>query len=333
VWYVRLDRGPRIRIKAAFGTAEFDSEYQAALNGTPIRKAAPSLNSLTWLLTRYRETAAWTALSAATRRQRENIFKQLIETAGHQSFARIATSDIEAGKERRAHTPAQARNFLDAMRGLFRWAKSAGLVKYDPTAGVRNPPRKRSDGFIPWTEEHAAAYREHWAIGTRQRVWLEVLLHTGLRRGDAVMLGRQHARAGFIKTEKSGFALEVPVIIRPELQEILDAGPCGDLAYICGEGGEPLIKESFGNMFRDACKAAGVPGSAHGVRKLAATVMALAGVTDRELMAVFGWTDPKMAALYTRSANKRRLAARAHDKLNVSGTSIPAPSHLVRAKG
>ena len=50
-------------------------------------------------------------------------------------------------------------------------------------------------------------------------------------------------------------------------------------------------------------------------------------------MAVFGWTDPKMAAHYTRTVNRRRLAARAFEKLNDSRTSIPAPSDSVRAAG
>lgn len=133
VWYVRVDRGPPVRIKADLGTPEFDAEYSAALAGTPIRKASPSTSSLQWLLTRYRETTAWSALSSATRKQRDNIFVQVIETAGHEPYARITTATIEAGKERRAHTPAQARNFLDAMRGLFRWAYGAKLVKIDPT--------------------------------------------------------------------------------------------------------------------------------------------------------------------------------------------------------
>jgi integrase len=170
-------------------------------------------------------------------------------------------------------------------------------------------------------------------MGTRQHVWLEVLLHTGLRRGDAVRLGRQHVRVGSIKTEKSGFTIEVPIVIRPALQAALDAGPCGDLAFIVGANGRPLTKESFGNEFKAACKDAGVPGSAHGVRKLAATIMADHGATEAELMAVFGWTDPKMAAHYTRTANRRRLAAQAFEKLNSTGTSIPAPSHPVRAIG
>ena len=95
--------------------------------------------------------------------------------------------------------------------------------------------------------------------------------------------------------------------------------------------GRPLTKESFGNLFKDACKAAGVPGSAHGVRKLAATRMANDGATEAQLMAVFGWTDPKMAAHYTRTANRRRLAADSIEKLNARETSIPAPCYPVRA--
>jgi integrase len=196
---------------------------------------------------------------------------------------------------------------------------------------VHNPKPKGGDGFIAWTEEHAAAYQARWPIGTRQQVWFDVLLYTGLRRGDAVRVGRQHARGGSIKTEKGGFTVEVPVFILPVLQETLDAGPCGDLRFIVGENGRLLPKESFGNLFKDACKAAGVPGSAHGVRKLAATRTANNGATEKQLMAVFGWTDPKMAAHYTRTADSRRLAAEAIDKLNAPGTSIPAPSHPVRA--
>jgi integrase len=334
VWYVRVGRGPRVRIRSEYGTPEFDIEYRAALAGAPARNAAPSCSSLQWLLARYRETTDWAALSAAKRRQRDNIFVRVLETAGHEPYAWITKVTILAGKERRAETPAQARNFLDAMRGLFRWALKAGLVKSDPTAGVHNPPRKRGEGFIPWTEEHVAAYEAHWPVGTRQRVWLDVLLYTGLRRGDAVRLGRQHVRDGIvtIRTEKSGGTIEVTLPILRVLAETLAAGPCGDLAYICGARGEPLTKQSFGNLFRAASKAAGVPGSAHGVRKIAVTWAANGGATVAELEAIFGWMGGRMASHYTRRADRRRLAAQAIKKLaNPGGTSIPAPLHPVRA--
>jgi integrase len=241
-----------------------------------------------------------------------------------------------AGRERRAATPAQARNFLDAMRGLFRWALDARLVKLDPTTGVKNPKRQKGDGFRPWTEDDVAAYERRWPVGTRQRVWLDVLLYTGLRRGDAVRLGRQHVRDGVaqLKTEKSRSTIEVTLPILPVLAATLAAGPCGDLSFICGERGEPLTKESFGNLFRSACRDAGVPGSAHGVRKIAATRAANAGATVAQLEAIFGWQGGTMASLYTRAADRRRLALEAMHKLGVENdnrTSIPSPSHQVRA--
>jgi hypothetical protein len=135
VWYVRIGKGPRVRIRAEYGTSDFEEEYQAAVSGKAKQKRGPASGSLEWLLARYRETSAWSGLSTATRRQRENIFRGVIETAGDTPFARIDRATITAGRERRAATPAQARNFLDAMRGLFRWATETEMTKGDPTLG------------------------------------------------------------------------------------------------------------------------------------------------------------------------------------------------------
>ena len=155
VWYVRVGKGPRIRIRSELGTPEFDMEYQAA------------------------------------------------------------------------------------MRGVLKWALNARLVKADPTIGVGNPASKKGDGFIPWTEEHVEKYEARWPIGTRQRVWLDVMLYTGLRRGDAVRLGRQHIKDGIatLKTEKSQFTVEVTLPILPALARTLQAGPCGDLTFIAARVG------------------------------------------------------------------------------------------------
>jgi integrase len=321
VWYARAggsSRGPRIRLKSEYGTPEFWSEYQNALSSVPRKLVAlhPHEGTLAWLLERYRETTAWTQLSAATRRQRENIFLHVLETAGKQPFAKITTLTIMAGRDRRVNTPAQARNFLDAMRGLFRWAAKSRLVKTDPTIDVENPPRQNNGGFPVWSEDDVAAYESRWPIGTRQRVWLDVLIYTGLRRGDAVRFGRQHIRngVGTIKTEKTDTEVTLPIL--PVLTKTLEAGPCGDLTFIAGENGRPLTKESFGNLFRKSCRDAGLHNrSAHGLRKAAATRAANAGATVAELEAIFGWSGGAMASLYTRTADRRRLATGAMHKL------------------
>src|SRR6266542_2789794 len=106
VWYVRISKGLRTRIRAPFGTREFDAEYQAALTGTPRpKKGAPGAGTLAWLIARYRETTAWSTLSAATRRQRENIFAHVLKAAGDAPFAKITSATIQAGREKRSKTP------------------------------------------------------------------------------------------------------------------------------------------------------------------------------------------------------------------------------------
>jgi len=301
-------------LQADYGTPEFDIEYQAAITGTPRRKPdGPSLGTLNWLIDRYRESAAWAALSRSTQRQRENILAQVLKTAGEKPYAAITAAEINAGLARRAKTPFQARHFLDTMRGLFKWATKNNHIKIDPTANVERPQRKTGDGFPPWTEEMARAYQRHWPLGTRQRVWLDVLLYTGLRVGDAFCFGKQHSRAGEMKTEKTG-QIVYPEI-SPELAETLAAGPIGDLTYIISGNGSPFTnKGAFGNAFTTAAKAAGVRGSAHGVRKLAATRDANAGASEAMLEARYGWSGGRMASHYTRTANRRKLA-----------NSIPAP--------
>ena len=272
--------GQRIRLKAHYGTDEFWTQYHAAVNGErPQQNGKASAGTLAWLLARYRETPAWATLSLATRRQRENIFRQVIETAGRSPFAAITAATIAAGRDRRGKTPFQARHFLDAMRGLFAWAQEAQFVKSNPAAEIRYPTLKSGEGFPIWTEEDVAAYEARWPLGTRQRVWVAVLLYTGLRRGDAVRLGRQHVRDGIatIRTQKTGTDVHLPIL--PELKEAIDYGPTSDLAFICGVNGKPMTKESFGNAFSDACRAAGVNKSAHGLRKIGATRAANNGAT------------------------------------------------------
>lgn len=339
VWYVRVGKGPRIRLRAQYGTSEFEAEYQAALTGSERpRPGKPDSKSLAWLWERYRETGEWlNEFSPATRKMRENIMKHVLGQAGDKPYAQITSLTIMAGRDRRAKTPAQARNFLDVMRALFGWAKEAQHVKIDPTLGVKSPPRKKGPGFKPWTEADVEAYYRRWPLGTHERVWLDVLLYSGLRRGDAVRYGRQHVRNGIgrMRLEKSGEQIEVTLPVLPVLAETLASGPCGDLTFIVGRTGKPYTKESFGNEFKAACVAAGIlDKSAHGVRKIAATTAAHNGATVAQLKALFGWESNTMPELYTKAADRDRLGREAAHKLvNAERTSIPAPGGKVRARG
>jgi len=54
----------------------------------------------------------------------------------------------------------------------------------------------------------------------------------------------------------------------------------------------------------------------HGVRKAAAGDAARAKMTEAEMMKYFGWTDPKMPALYIAEANGEEIAQSGADKLH-----------------
>jgi integrase len=163
-----------------------------------------------------------------------------------------------------------------------------------------------------------AQYRARHVIGTRQRLALELLLNIGPRRGDMVRLGRQHLRDGELsfRTQKTSTPVEgVPLL--PELAAAIEAMPIGNMTFLTTEQGKPFTAAGFGNWFRDACDAAGIAKgySAHGLRKASATRLAGASASPHQLVAVFGWTTLRQPEIYTRKANRKKLAQSAGDLL------------------
>ncbi len=76
--------------------------------------------------------------------------------------------------------------------------------------------------------------------------------------------------------------------------------------------------------------AAGVPGSAHGLRKAGATRAAENGATERELNAIFGWIGNKMASHYTQTADRAKQAMGKMGR-NETGLANPTPKILIPA--
>lgn len=318
-WYVRVGNGPRVRLKAPFGSPEFKGEYDAALTGKPITAPrSPSKDTLRWLWLRYCETQAWLKLSELTRRQRKNVMRRVLEACGDMPLSEMTDDHITSGRDSRAATPSMARHFVFTMRGLFSWAVEAKHMTVDPTKDIEafKPP---TDGFAIWTDEEIERFQAAYPLGTRERLAFDVLFYTGLRKGDAVVVGRQHLKGGVltIKTQKTGETVSIRVT--PELAKSIAAGPTSkDMAFIAHSGAHKMTPGSFGIWFRRVCTAAGCPGTAHGLRKALATRLANRGATEKQLEALFGWRGGGMASLYTRKADRARLAGAAMDLMEQS---------------
>lgn len=314
VWYVRVGQGKRTRMREAYGTEAFWRDYRLAVEGKPTEAPkAAATGTLSWLIGKYVESAEWSDLSAATRKQRHAVYRAIEETAGTKPAKLVDKASILAGRDRRRDRPHAANNFLKAMRGLFGWAVDRDYLTINPTLGVKLLTGDNDDaGFHAWTEEELARFESRWPIGTRQRLAFDLLLYTGLRRGDAVRLGRQHVRGQefSIRTEKTGAVVTRPVLL--PLAQSITATKTGGLAFICTERGTPFTKESFGTWFKKVCREAGVPGSSHGLRKAGARRAAEAGATEAQLNALFGWAPgSRESATYTRTADNARLAREA----------------------
>jgi len=112
-------------------------------------------------------------------------------------------------------------------------------------------------------------------------------------------VGPQHVVDGRIELATAKTGQRVSIRILEPLARSIAATTHGE-TFIARLDGKPMVKEAFGNWFGEACREAGVPGSAHGLRKALAIKLALAGAADREIGAILG---NEMASLYARKAS------------------------------
>lgn len=320
VWYFKRG-GKRLRLPEPYGGDEFNAAYDKALTGSAAAAEQPKAKTgtLKWLFDQYKKSGEFAKLAPSTKRARDNILKQILAEAknGEGPFGAITKAHIKKGMDKRAATPEAANSFMKTMSGVFKWAVEADLVPVNPALGV-SKINSKSDGFHTWTVEQVEQYRAHHKLGTRGRLAIDILLFLGLRRSDAVVVGRQHMKDGVIslKTKKTGQWVYLPVF--KQLKESIEATQTGDLAFLVTERNKPFSTgASFGNWFAKQCTAAGLPDEcrAHGLRKAGATIAADEGATPHELMAMFGWSRLSMAEVYTKEADKKRLARGASERL------------------
>lgn len=315
-FYYREGKGKRVRLKGEYDSPAFKKSYAAAV-AKAADEPAPSRHTLAWLIDRYQASAAFKALRPSTQKMRANILKRVAIKSGKAPLKELSREGVAQGRDDRADTPFAAINYLKVMGYLFEWAVDAELMKENIARGVK-PPKVKTDGHKPWTDEDIFAFYAHHQPGSQARFAMDLLLYTGLRRSDIYRLGPQHVRDGMIefRAQKNQEMLYIP--IHPNLQQSVDAAPNGHLAYLLTPvHGRPFRSEaSFGNWFGKVCAEANVDARAHGLRKKLAQILAEAGNSNAELKARFGWSSDAMAALYIKEANKKKLAKSGAEKLN-----------------
>ena len=345
VYFRRRVGERRIRMHETPGTATFDDEYKRAFRGEAIRspmqtkhkRAEPA--SFRWLCEQYYVSAKFRDLAPNTQTVRRRILDKVCERAGDFRYAEMEPRDVTKLRDEKADFPDAANNLVKVLRQLFTWACSTeyGLGEKNPARDVGKLRNTNPDGIKAWTEADAARYEARHPIGTKARLAFDLLLYTGVRRSDVVKLGPQMERwftqilpdattvdvQKLVFTETKGGSRTAKTHALPILSPLrrsIDASKehLGHLVYLATAFGKPHSVKGFGSWFKDRCREASIEDlSAHGLRKLAAQRCAEAGATEHQLMALFGWTNPQQAAVYTRKANREKLEASAAALLKV----------------
>jgi hypothetical protein len=316
--YFRRPGGKRVPLPGNPGSREFMDAYNAALVGEPepIGVGRHDPRSVAAGVALYLASAKFAEHAPDTRRTRKNELERFRVEHGDRMLSTLDRDTIERLVAKKK--PNSGRNFLKALSPFLEWCKVEKLIASNPAIGVKRPTSPNKDGYKPWTVELVDRYRSHHAIGTKPRQAFELLVNVGAARVDIAALGRQHVRNGMLtyRRNKTGVLVEIPIL--HDLQAVIDQMAGDNLAFIATDRGTPYTKESFGNMFRDWCDAAGIPKgySAHGIRKYAATLRADLGASVLQLMAWFGWLTMREAERYTRSADRRRAAIALGDIVN-----------------
>lgn len=336
-FYLRRPGFKRIPLPGLPYSAEFMEGYSAGMSDTAstpkleIGASRTKPGTINALIIAYYQSSEFRTLANETQRTRRNILERFRTDHGDKRVALLGPEHVRRMLATKIDKPAVARNWLNTVAALMRFAVAEGIRGDDPTRDVKRP-RPQGEGFTTWSEEDITKFEAAHPIGTRARLALALLLYTAQRRSDVVRLGPQHIRDGLfhVRQQKTGAALQLPV--HPELCAVIEATPTGHLSFLVTEFGKPFSPAGFTNWFRDVCRDARLSTglSAHGLRKAACRRLAELGCSANQIAAFSGHTSLREVQRYTVAADQARMAKAAMEKMTKAfpfkpGTTVGKP--------
>ena len=327
---VEGQRGRKIRLHVTPDHPDFLNHYHDARlgkqNDAPV--AAPpkqKVRSLGWLIDGYVDHLASMAERGAgshlTLKQRRNLLERL-KNFKHASGSLYADMHMDIPSEALigvrddlAHVGSQADNMMKAVKSMFTWSCERGITKLNPAAGIPSI-YKTKGGAVSWSAADLRTFKKAHPPGTMAHLALTLMMFTGARSNDVIWIGRDQEFLvdgirflGWQPRKRGSAYVELPMA--PPLITAIKATAKIGPAYILQENGMPYKSpDSFRNRMGKWVAEAGLKGrSAHGVRKALAQLIAEEGGSEHQIMSVLAHTQPKTSAIYTKGAQRRRMAA------------------------
>lgn len=300
----------------------FEAELAAAVKDRVIAVKAPTPRSVNDLVVRYYRSADFAAKGGDDDKlRRRRLIESFRAQFGNDMVADFSFEHIEAILIGRSKKQLDARgrlvggevaatNLRKQLTRLFAYAKKLKWITANPVDDADKVGKLRLEGYHTWTEDEITQYKQRHPRGTKARLALEIILWTGMRRGDARLFGPRHIARGKINFRASKNQRDMWLPIAPDLKAAIAAMPSvGITSYLVSELGKPFSKGGFGLKMREWCNEAGLPQcSSHGLRKAIARRGASSRATQGELKAIGGWKKDDEVTIYTEAVEQEDMA-------------------------
>lgn len=277
------------------------------------------------LIARYRKSMDFRDLAPKSKVLYEGVMLHWLDAGANFYVKDLTRSQIAEMRDELLDTPGKAAQFVSFTKRLLNFAVDHDMIEANPAARLRKPrlgtikrwPEAKIDPTIQSLPGYLAL--PCWiALYAGQRVSDIIGMDWSCYDGQTLVLSQQKTRQG-----ENDERMVVPV--HPRLKAILDAQEARVGPISTNSKGEPWVnRTSYTSVLRYHLDELGMEGySIHGLRKSAASRMAEAGCSSKQIAAVLGHKTLAMVELYTREAEQKRLAQEAMKKL-VDGSSFAA---------
>ena len=283
-------------------------------------------------------------LKASTRSVRRRMLDDIAARYGFGRVRDLATKHIEKDLDRLSGKPAN--NRLRAWRGFCAFLKDTKRVVIDPSDGIKRKSVAKSDGHVPWEQQDILKFREHWAIGTVERLAFELIHWTGARVSDAIRMGEGNITPdGWLefKQVKTGGKVDIP--FKRELPDFalsmaddlhmlhraIAARTDRHLTFITTGRGAARSSKSISQWFAKAARSAGISGkTAHGLRKTRTMATVEAEATTHQIGAWTGHESLKEIEHYARAFNKKKALSGSKGERQSSNSLDKVPNFAIK---
>lgn len=272
--------------------------------------AATQGDTIEALMLAYEHSPEWRKLSASTQ---ATYTRYLTYFAGI-GHLQAATFDRRSVMELRDHVAEDrgdgaANTFMIAASSLFSWAVKRGWLVQSPCLRIE---RLEGGEYPAWSWQEVEHALPHLREPLRRAVILA--LYTGQRRGDVCQMTWAAYNGSKIRVRQEKTRQPMVIPCHPSLSAELDRWERIAPTMLTSDNGRPWRPSHISNAMCDALRRIkGFPEhrNMHGLRKLAATLLAEAGCSTHEIAAITGHKSLAMIALYTASAEQEKLATAA----------------------